>query len=256
MNNEISESLSLLVRARYPIVVLDTLETGRAEALARQVASELSMHYYLWTRSKGLRRGASAGDPYVETTAEPHHALSFIEREGSGIFMMRDLAPYLDDPLVVSHALDVAHAFAVRRGTLILAGHQLRLADVLRPYATSLRVPPPDFEDYRQLVERIIREHTARMPVKVELTPTDRVRLVNNLLGLPLVEAEKIVARLILQDGALREDDIGAVVSAKRDAVRQDGLLEFYPPESGLDGVAGLAGLKTWLVKRRAVTLD
>src|SRR4029078_8662355 len=77
-----------------------------------------------------------------------------------------------------------------------------------------------------------------------------------NLLGLPLVEAEKIVARLILQDNALRADDISGVVSAKRDAVRQEGLLEYYSPEAGMSSVAGLAGLKTWLAKRRAVTLD
>src|SRR4051812_42046258 len=93
------DDLCLLVRARYPIVVLETMETGRAESLARQAASQLSMHYQIWTRSKGIRRGATIADPYIETTAEPHHALSFIEREGSGIFMMRDLVPYLDDPL-------------------------------------------------------------------------------------------------------------------------------------------------------------
>ena len=250
------DDLSLLVRAKYPIIVLETMETGRAESLARQVASQLSMHYYLWTRSKGIRRGASPGDPYVETTAEPHHALSFIEREGSGIFMMRDLAPYIEDPLVTSHLLDAANAFLIRRGTLILAGHGLRLPDSLRPYSTTLRVPPPVFDDYRQLVERVIRDNAARMPVKVELSATDRVRLVNNLLGLPLIEAEKIVARLILQDNALRADDISGVVTAKREAVRQEGLLEYYPPESGMDGVAGLSGLKTWLSKRRAITLD
>jgi len=33
-------------------------------------------------------------------------------------------------------------------------------------------------------------------------------------------------------------------------------LLENYPPDVGMDGVAGLTGLKTWLTKRRAVTLD
>src|SRR5205085_5541514 len=120
------------------------MESGRAESLARQVASQLSMHYYHWTRSKGIRRGANVGDPYVETTAEPQHALSFIEREGSGVFMMRDLAPYLEDPVVISHMLDVANAFLIRRGTLILAGHQIRLPDALRPYSTTLRVPAPD----------------------------------------------------------------------------------------------------------------
>ena len=60
------QDLELLIRAHYALIVLDTVEPERAEALVRQAASELSLHYYYWTRSKGVRRGNSAGDPYFE----------------------------------------------------------------------------------------------------------------------------------------------------------------------------------------------
>jgi SpoVK/Ycf46/Vps4 family AAA+-type ATPase len=92
--------------------------------------------------------------------------------------------------------------------------------------------------------------------VTVELTPQDRTRLVQNLQGLTLVEAEKIITRQIVQDGFLRPKDIEGVIAAKRQAIQQDGLLEYYPPEFGLDQIAGLKGLKTWLGKRRSVVTD
>ena len=43
---------------------------------------------------------------------------------------------------------------------------------------------------------------------------------------------------------------------AKRQLVEQDGLLEYYPVATGLEEVAGLSGLKSWLQRRRAVVAD
>jgi SpoVK/Ycf46/Vps4 family AAA+-type ATPase len=248
--------LELLIRAHYALIVLETNEPERAEELVRQAASELSLHYYYWTRSKGVRRGNSVGDPYFEDTQEPAKALKYAEQDSAGVYLFRDLAAYLDEPLVVSHMLDVVSMLEARRGALVLVGSNIRLPDALRPHATFFKLPPPTYDDYRLIVERMIREYSARMKVTVELTPQDRTRLIQNLMGLTLVEAEKIVTRQIVEDGNLRAKDIEGVIAAKRQAVQQDGLLEYYPPEFGLKDLAGLQGLKAWLAKRRAVVSD
>jgi hypothetical protein len=120
----------------------------------------------------------------------------------------------------------------------------------------TLELPTPDFNDHRLLLERVIREHSAKMPVKVELTHEERTRLVNNLVGLTSTEAEKVVTKLIMEDGAVRGSDVQRVAAAKRQVVEQDGLLEYWPAEESLGQVAGLAGFKAWLAKRRAVVHD
>jgi MoxR-like ATPase len=248
--------LELLIRAHYALIVLETVEPERAEELVRQAATDLSLHYYYWTRSKGVRRGNSDGDPYFEDTQEPVKALKYAEQDSAGVYLFRDLSPYLEDPVVISHLLDVVTMFAARRGALVIVGSNVRLPDTLRPHATFFRLPAPTYDDYRIVVERMIREHSARMKVTVELTPQDRTRLIQNLMGLTLGEAERIVTRQIVEDGFLRVKDIEGVIAAKRQAIQQDGLLEYSPPEHGLSQVAGLAGLKSWLTKRRAVVTD
>src|SRR5918998_390349 len=196
-----------------------------------------------WTRWKGLRRGpsggVSAGEPYADDAREPAKALACAEREGAGIFFFRELGPFLEDPLVASHVLDLVSAFGTKRGALIISGHDVRLPDVLRPHATTLRLAGPVYDDYRTMLERVIRDQTARMPVRIELTAQDRVRLINNLAGLTLIEAEKIVTKLLIEDAALRPDDIQRVIVAKRQAVEQDGLLEYYQAGESLSSVAG-----------------
>ena len=64
-----------------------------------------------------------------------------------------------------------------------------------------------------QHLERLIREYSAKMPVKVELTHADRVRFVNNLVGLTMLEAEKVITKLIVEDGILSERDVQRVKS-------------------------------------------
>lgn len=250
------DEIALLVRARYALIVLETREYDRAIAGAERIAAEVGLHLFTWTRSRGMVRGAHSTDPVVEQSADPAKALAWILEQGAGLFVFRDLAAHFDDPAVVSHMLDAIGHFNAKRGAIVLTGHDTTVPDALRPHATVLELPPPTFDDYRRLLERLIREYSARMPVKVELTPGDRTRFVNNLVGLSLLEAEKVITKLIVEDGALRETDVRRVTEAKRQVVEQDGLLEYYPSEGGLDQVAGLAGLKEWLGKRRAVVAD
>ena len=253
---EAREELELLIRSRYGLILLDTVEDDRAESMLKHIASSLSLHLYTWRRSKGLRRGNGSGDPFYQDTAEPAKALRTVEVEGSGLYHFPGLHAYLDDPIVASHVLDVIECFAVKRGALVVSGHDVRLPDALRPHATTIPLPPPQPEEYHALLERIIREYSARMPVRVELSVADRQRLVNNLAGLTLAEAERVLTKLVIEDGSLRVDDIARVTVAKRQVVEQDGLLEYYPAEAGMSDVAGLSGLKEWLAKRRAIVAE
>ncbi len=250
------DELSLLVRARYALIVLDTREYDRAIAGIERISAELGLHLYVWSRSRGTVRGSHFTDPLVDNTADPAKALAFIREQGAGLFVFRDLAAHFDEPTVISSILDGVDFFNARKGAIIVVGQDVRLPDALRPHATVLQLPPPSFDDYRRLLERLIREYSAKMPVKVELTQADRVRFVNNLVGLSLLEAEKVITKLIVEDGALRERDVHRVIEAKRQVVEQDGLLEYHAAEGGLDQVAGLAGLKAWLAKRRPVVAD
>jgi len=178
------DELSLLIRSRYALITVETREPERADEALARIASELNLSYATWNRSRGLRRGEHASDVLIEHTDEPSKALAHVLKEGAGIYHFRELGRHLDDPVVVSHLLDVVGMFNMRRGAIVLTGHDLRLPEALLAHATVVVLPPPSFDDYRRLLERVIREYSARMPVRVDVTPADRLRLINNLAGL------------------------------------------------------------------------
>ena len=89
-------------------------------------------------------------------------------------------------------------------------------------------------------MKQIIRDVRARRPVTVTLGPDDLNRLLNNLQGLTLMEAEKILTKAMVEDGRLDVEDIQVVVEHKKAIVEREGLLEYYPVEESMQGIADL----------------
>src|SRR5690606_11224816 len=151
---------------------------------------------------------------------------------------------------------DAARALSQRPGALILTGAAEPLPEPVRPLAATVRLEGPTPEEYGSLLDHIVRDLSARQPVRVELSAQDRARLIANLRGLTLLEAEKLLTRAIIEDGRLAADDLAHVLEAKRAVIEREGLLEYYPVEESMAEVADLAGLKDWLAKRRAILAD
>lgn len=45
-----ADEIELLIRSRYSLIVLDTIELEHAETMVKAIAARLSLHYYRWTR--------------------------------------------------------------------------------------------------------------------------------------------------------------------------------------------------------------
>ena len=241
--------LILLLRSRHGLIVMDTPEDDRAETLARLAADRASLPFFVWSRTKGLRR--DGGDQAIYQTADPTHALAHIAGARiEALYFLTGADSLLQDAVLVERLRDVATTFHKRRGAVVLCGAGLSLPDPLGRLSATVKVPPPGGRDFRKLVDRVVRDLRARMAVEVTMTEDEIARLVSHLHGLTLIEAEKVLTRAIVEDGRLAADDLRHVAEYKKAAVEREGVLEYYPLEETLAEVADLAGLKAWLAKR------
>jgi len=244
--------LDLLLRSRYPIVLLETNEEDRAETLLRHLADRLHIPLFGWSATKGLRRDDKPSPIY--DTADPVKALAHVESARfPAVYYFRSLGPYLEDRILRQRLRDASAPYAKIAGAIILTGTDISIDEALRPHVATVHLPPPDVEEFRELLMHILRDLNSRDVVEVDQTEAETNRLLQNLRGLTLLEAEKILTKAIIEDGRLSPEDIHAVVEAKRELVEREGLLEYYPVEESLDEVADLATLKAWLRKRQAI---
>jgi len=244
--------LDLLLRSRYALIHVDTSEEERAESLLAHLADSLDLPLFVWTTSKGLRRTDKPSGVYE--TADPARALAHVESARfPALYLFHGLGPHLADPTLQQRLRDASRPYVEVTGAVVLTGTDIEIGEAHRAHMATVRLPTPDVEEYRALLLHILRDLNARGSVEVDQTPEETNRLLQNLRGLTLLEAEKILTRAIVEDGRLAPDDIRMVVDAKRQLIEREGLLEYYPVEESLAEVADLATLKDWLAKRQAI---
>jgi len=253
MPTDAIKDLELLLRSRYGLIYLDTLEEDRAGSLLQHLADQLEIPFFSWTRSRGLiRQGMS--DPVYQTGDPLKACAHIVASRHPGLYHIRSLVGSLaGQDLLVSIIRDAARGMEGVDGAVVLTGEGTELPASLKEISATVTLPGPSDEEFRELLGRIVRDLSARGHVEVSLTREETATLVKHLSGLTLMEAEKILTKSIIEDGSLTSADIHHVIEAKRQVVEREGLLEYYPTEATMAGVADLKTLKAWLAKRKAV---
>src|SRR5687768_11370391 len=102
---DLLSQLEILVRSKHGVIVLDTVEEERAEALLEELAARLGMPLFTWSMTKGLRRAGL--DQGIYATTELGKALEHVELARiAGLFYFQGLGPRLDDAVIVTRVTD------------------------------------------------------------------------------------------------------------------------------------------------------
>jgi hypothetical protein len=246
----------LLIRSRHPLLLLESEDRPRIEALLRLLAERMGRPLFRWTRSRGLVREEGSGPVYGTEPLEKalrHLAAS----DAPALYFFDGLDALLPgDALLQAKFHEALDRLEATRGALFHAGTPPQLPRSLQSRSTVVQLPGPSQGELRELVARILRDLNRKKRVEVSLTRAELDQLLGQLSGLTLLEAEKILTRSILEDGELGPGDLLTVADAKRRIVEREGLLEYYPAESSFAEVADLAGLKAWLRRRTALVKE
>ena len=255
MDHDPLDDLDLLIRSRYGALLIDTAEEDRAEALVERAAERMQLALFVWRRASGLKRAGAPNAIYG--TQDPRTALSHVISSGlAALYLFHGLGPELEKPDVADLVREAAQRLAGHLGAVVLTGADVTLPESLRVVVGPVHVPAPTRQDYESLLHSVVSDVSTRMTIDVALTPPDQDRLLANLHGLALAEAEKLLRRAIIEDGRLDGADVERVAEAKRDLVERDGLLEFLASVQSLAEIADLVRLKGWLEKRRTFMQD
>lgn len=242
--------LELLIESRYPIIAIESFEEQRVELILQRTALDLEMPLFVWTVADGLRRSGS--DTPLPDGKNPARALAMVaDLTGDGIFFFKDLHRFLTEMEVVRRLHDTAQHFVRRRGAIVLSGPRVDLPDELRELTAPFKLELPNDEELRTLARRVINDFTSQHRVKVQLSDVEFERLVDLLKGLTLFEAERVIARSILDDLVLDRRDLEHIAAIKKDLLEREALLDFIPAQETMTDIGGLEHLKAWLAKRR-----
>ena len=244
------DELLLLINSRNPILTIETSEEERAEQLLFEVAAQLGVPLFTWSVTTGLARFHGAP---IYSSETPESALSNMAAvQGDGIFLLKDFSRYCDNDKVCRRLRELAEQFRTARRSIVITAGSIQLPPELNGDAAPFDLGLPSFDELSAEVKQALAElnRENHIPVMFDLAAIQQ--LTKNLSGLPLTEAMRTLRRCVLAHGKADASVLDAVLDAKREALRGDGLLEAVRRDASFEDIAGLQRLREWLAKRKS----
>ncbi|WP_193075474.1 AAA family ATPase [Pseudomonas sp. FME51] len=254
MKNDIHD-LGLVLDSRVRLVVIESWEELRVLEAIGTLAVKRQQTWYTWDQIDGLQRlGFGSALEEAGDLADPEVALDHIRRHRQpALYVFCDLHPFMQSPRLIRLLKMIAMDPSDNAPTLLLISHELPLPPELQRLTARISLSMPSDEQ----LAAIIREEAARW---TERNQGQRVRtdnrtlqqVVRNLRGVTHEEARLLARKLIVDDGAITQEDLPVLNRAKFSLLDMQGTLSFEQDTARFADVGGLAQFKRWLADRQA----
>lgn len=253
--------LELILKSRIPIVAIESREESRILDLLKGISFSTSTENYVplfrWTITDGLQRLDIDLEPQLHN-AQPADVLKHIRAvKKSGIYVLLDFHPYLEDPVNVRLLKDICIRYEETARTIVLISHTINIPRELESFTARFELAMPTDEERREIVKRIARQWTLDHPGS-QLTVDAKAHdlLIKNLAGLTARDTEVLARNAVYHDGAISASDLPDVMQAKYELLNKGGTLQFEYDTVKFSDVGGLQNLKDWLSRRKVAFID
>jgi SpoVK/Ycf46/Vps4 family AAA+-type ATPase len=241
-----TSELALFLKARYPIIYINTIEEDRVEYVIRKnVKTNLNRSIYSWDFVDGY-----TNNPNNQGFAKrnPLQALELVERlnaETPALFLLKDFNRFLTDLSISRKLRNISRILKLQPKTIIIIGSDLTIPKELRELITVLQFHLPLEDEINQELTRLINS----LDIKVD--PELFENLTRACQGLSLERIRRVLSKIIATYKTIDNNSIAVLLSEKKQIISQTEILEYCSVNEKITNLGGLNNLKDWLNKRK-----
>ena len=241
-NNE----LTLLLKARYPVIFINTIEEDRVEYVIRKhIKTNLNRSIYSWDFVDGY-----TNNPNNEGFAKrnPLQALELVERltaETPAIFLLKDFNRFLTDISISRKLKNIGRLLKLQPKTIIIIGSDFNIPNELQDLITIIQFQLPVKNEIAQELTRLI--DSLNIKIDSELFES----LTQACQGLSLERIRRVLSKIIATYKTIDENSINILLGEKKQIISQTEILEYWSANEKITNIGGVENLKDWLKKRK-----
>lgn len=241
-----NDELALFLKARYPIIYINTIEEDRVEYVIRKsIKTNLNRSMYSWDFVDGY-----TNNPNNEGFAKrnPLQALELVERlnaETPALFLLKDFNRFLTDLSISRKLRNVSRILKLQPKTIIIIGSDLTIPRELQDLVTVLQFQLPLENEINQELNRLITS------LNIKLDPQLFETLSRACQGLSLERIRRVLSKIIATYKTIDDNSIAVLLNEKKQIISQTEILEYSSVNEKIANVGGLDNLKSWLKKRK-----
>ena len=242
--------LELVLKSNTPIIVIESLEEVRLVRLFGRLGFKLDHPLFKWSVTEGLSR-LDVDYGAQKLTADPDEVLKHIKAlSRPGYFLMLDFHPFLENPMHIRLIKEIAQGYDLAPRTLVFLSHAFDIPPEIRHLTARFDLQLPDRGGIRRLIREEVHRWQTRSRKTIKADPSAIEHLANNLGGVTLTDARRLIRNAIEDDGAITLEDIPEMAKIKYGLIGQEGVISFEYDTARFSDVAGLEKLKEWLSRR------
>ena len=241
-----NDELALFLKARYPIIYINTIEEDRVEYVIRKnVKTNLNRSIYSWDFVDGY-----TNNPNNEGFAKrnPLQALELVERlnaETPAVFLLKDFNRFLTDLSISRKLRNISRILKLQPKTLIIIGSDLTIPKELQDLITVLQFQLPLEDEISQELSRLVNS------LNIQVDSQLFENLTRACQGLSLERIRRVLSKIIATYKTIDNNSIAVLLSEKKQIISQTEVLEYASVNETVTNLGGLDNLKDWLKKRR-----
>lgn len=241
-----NDELALFLKARYPIIYINTIEEDRVEYVIRKnVKTNLNRSIYSWDFVDGY-----TNNPNNEGFAKrnPLQALELVERlnaETPAVFLLKDFNRFLTDLSISRKLRNISRILKLQPKTLIIIGSDLTIPKELQDLITVLQFQLPLEDEISQELNRLVNS------LNIQVDSQLFENLTRACQGLSLERIRRVLSKIIATYKTIDNNSIAVLLSEKKQIISQTEVLEYASVNETVTNLGGLDNLKDWLKKRK-----
>ena len=241
-----TDELTLLLKARYPIIYINTIEEDRVEYIIRKyIKTSLNRSIYSWDFIDGY-----TNNPNNEGFAKrnPVQALELVERltaQTPALFLLKDFNRFLTDVSISRKLKNISRILKLQPKTIIIVGSELNIPKELYDLITILQFQLPVQNEINYELKRLIES------LNINIDPQVLESLTRACQGLSLERIRRVLSKIIATYKTIDENSINLLLNEKKQIISQTEILEYWSVNETISKIGGVDNLKNWLKKRK-----
>lgn len=238
-----NDELKLLLKARYPLIYINTIEEERVEYIIRK---SLNRSIYTWDFIDGYKNNPNNKE---FARKNPLQALELIERlssETAALFVLKDFNKFLNDISISRKLKNLTKILKFQLKTIIIISNELNIPNDLQELITLIQFKLPKRDEISDELDKLI------LSLNLKVNP----KIINNLKiacqGLSLERIRRVLSKIIANYKTIDKNSIVMLLEEKKQIIRQTEILEYWFATDSSTSLGGLENLKKWLNKRQS----
>jgi SpoVK/Ycf46/Vps4 family AAA+-type ATPase len=234
-----TDELTLLLKARYPIIYINTIEEDRVEYIIRKyIKTSLNRSIYSWDFIDGY-----TNNPNNEGFAKrnPVQALELVERltaQTPALFLLKDFNRFLTDVSISRKLKNISRILKLQPKTINIPKELYDLITILQ-----FQLPVQNEINYE--LKRLIES------LNIKIDPQVLESLTRACQGLSLERIRRVLSKIIATYKTIDENSIKLLLNEKKQIIRQTEILEYWSVDETISKIGGVDNLKNWLKRRK-----